>query len=129
MLLTPRGLPAQVPTEGILGSGDLRITKGFHLIRLWELSATQALAAQREALLPFIPLMQGGKAELEQSSQRLAQVANEPRRNEMARHFLMLGGLRYNRFDLLELVGRTGMIPLEQLRSSDFYQYILDEPA
>ena len=127
LLLTSTGLPSDVPTEGVISIGDLRITKGFHLIRLWEFSAAEALAAQREALLPFVPLMQGGKAELELSSQRLTQVQNEPRRNEMARHFLMLGGLRYNRFELLELIGRTGMIPLEQLRTSDFYQYILDE--
>jgi hypothetical protein len=43
-------------------------------------------------------------------------------------HFVMLGTLRYNRLDLLELIGIIGMIPLEQLRKhSSFYQFILEE--
>ena len=42
-------------------------------------------------------------------------------------HFVMLGGLRYNRLDLLELIGGKMMIPLEQLRESSFYQFILEE--
>jgi len=46
---------------------------------------------------------------------------------ELSLHFLLLGGLRYNREELLELLGRKSMIPIEQLRESSFYQYILEE--
>ena len=127
LLLTPRGLPENPPQEGEIGIDDLRIVKRLRIIRLWEISAVEALASGREALLPFVPLMDGERAELEQGAMRVKQVRDEPRRNEMAKHFLMLGGLRYNRYELLELVGRTDMIPLEQLKRSDFYQYILDE--
>ena len=45
----------------------------------------------------------------------------------MSLHFLMLGGLRYNRADLLDLIGRKSMIPLEQLKESSFYQVIEEE--
>jgi hypothetical protein len=42
-------------------------------------------------------------------------------------HFLMLGGLRYNRVDLLELIGGKSMIPLEQLKESSWYQFVAEE--
>ena len=120
LLLTPRGLPANPPEDGVIEIGDLRITKKIHLIRLWEVSAADALASGSEALLSFIPLMNGKQKELEQGARLVKQVQLESRRNEIAKHFLMLGGLRYNRRDLLELVGRTEMIPLEQLKKIRF---------
>jgi hypothetical protein len=45
----------------------------------------------------------------------------------MGMHFLMLGGLRYNRVDLLELIGGKSMIPLEQLKESSWYQFVEEE--
>src|SRR5262245_17974475 len=39
----------------------------------------------------------------------------------------MLGGLRYNRSDLLEMILERSMIPLEQLRELSLYQYIFYE--
>jgi hypothetical protein len=45
----------------------------------------------------------------------------------MGMHFLMLGGLRYNRVDLLELIGGKSMIPLEQLKESSWYQFVAEE--
>lgn len=71
--------------------------------------------------------MAGGDEVLETSAARLQLVMDERQRRELALHFVMLGGLRYNRADLLELVWRRSMIPIEQLRESSFYQFILDE--
>ncbi len=71
--------------------------------------------------------MRGGREELEISAQQLAQVPDESRRSEMGMHFLMLGGLRYNRVDLMELIGRKSMITLEQLKESSFYQFVVEE--
>ncbi len=45
----------------------------------------------------------------------------------MSLHFVMLGGLRYNQHDLLEMIGGTSMMPIERLRESSFYQFILEE--
>jgi hypothetical protein len=39
----------------------------------------------------------------------------------------MLGGLRYNKFALLEMIGRKAMSPPEQLQGSSFYQFIKEE--
>jgi hypothetical protein len=127
LLLTKRGLPKGLRTQGVIDAGDIQIKVRYRLIKVWEISARKVLAMNRVNLLPFVPLMRGGREELEISAQRLAQVEDEGRRSEMGLHFLMLGGLRYNRVDLLELIGGKSMIPLEQLKESSFYQFILDE--
>jgi hypothetical protein len=85
------------------------------------------LAMNRESMIPFIPLMRGGAMELEDGAGRLAMVADQQRHQELGLHFVMLGGLRYIVDDLLDLVGRRGMIPLEQLKESSFYKYIIEE--
>jgi predicted transposase YdaD len=125
--LTRRGLPRIPPLRGVIEAGGTRLVTRYELIRVWLVSAEETLQSGRLALLPFVPLMAGGRGEMEEGARRLGDVEDERRRREMALHFVMLGGLRYNRLDLLELVGRKSMIPLEQLRESSFYQFILDE--
>jgi predicted transposase YdaD len=71
--------------------------------------------------------MRGGEAEVEEAAARLRGVANEQRQRDLSLHFIVLGGLRYNREDILELVVRRGMIPLEQLKASSMYQYFMEE--
>jgi predicted transposase YdaD len=99
----------------------------FQLICLWLLSAHEALASEHGALLPFVPLMEGGQLELEAAAIKLRQVADERARIELAQHLVMLGGLRYNPHEILELVGRKSMILLQELRESSYYQMILAE--
>ncbi|MGH9833671.1 MAG: hypothetical protein ACRD9Y_11675, partial [Blastocatellia bacterium] len=127
LLLTKRGLPKGLRTQGVIDAGDIRIKVRYRLIKLWEISARKVLAMNRENLLPFVPLMRGGRDEREISAQRLSQVPDESRRSEMGMHFLMLGGLRYNRVDLLELIGGKTMIPWEQLKESSWYQFVAEE--
>jgi predicted transposase YdaD len=69
----------------------------------------------------------GGSFRSSLQRQRFAALAEARDQQELSLHFLLLGGLRYNREDLLELLGRKSMIPIEQLRESSFYQYILEE--
>ena len=114
-------------TQGVIDAGDIQIKVRYRLIKLWEISARKVLAMNRVNLLPFVPLMRGGREEMEISAQRLSQAPDESRRSEMGLHFLMLGGLRYNRLDLLELIGRKSMITLEQLKESSFYQFVEEE--
>ena len=61
------------------------------------------------------------------TAQRIQAIANERRRQELSLHFFFLGGLRYTNQQILEIIGGGGMIPLEQLRRSSFYQFILNE--
>jgi predicted transposase YdaD len=71
--------------------------------------------------------MRGGRGELEAGARLLREVAEEKHRQELTLHFLLLGGLRYNPVDLLDLIGSESMIPVEQLKESSFYKYILEE--
>ncbi|MGH9836131.1 MAG: hypothetical protein ACREBD_39470 [Blastocatellia bacterium] len=97
------------------------------MVNLWGLPTADALKTARASILPFVPLMKGGQAELEASAQALGQVAEEPLRQRLSLHFVMLGSLRYNRVELLDLLGRTTMVPLHILKETPFYQEIREE--
>jgi len=127
MLLTKTGLPRRPPKYGVAVAGGTRMETRFHLIRLWRIPAREALESGRQTLLPFLPLMDGGREELASSAEALQLIPDERQRREMSLHFVMLGGLRYNRFELLELIGGVSMMPIERLRESSFYQFILEE--
>ena len=71
--------------------------------------------------------MKGAREDVETGLEAVRTIEPEALRRETALHFVMLGGLRYDRFDPLEMIGRKGMISLEQLRHSSFYQFILEE--
>ena len=60
LVLIPDGLPPDAPTQGVVQADGLTLIAHFTIVRLWELSAANALAQGRESLLPFIPLMNGG---------------------------------------------------------------------
>lgn len=126
LVLTPRGMPAEPVTTLTIEAGDLRLTVSFQIVRLWELSAVEALALGEALLLPFVPLMAGGKAELEQGAQALLALPDEPQRMRLALHFVMLSGLRYTLAEIYEVLRRIeAMISLESLEESSFYQMIL----
>lgn len=127
LLLTSRGLPERVIARGEIIAGDLKIKTRYRLVKLWQVSARVALATGRDNLIPFVPLMRGGEAEMEQGAQRLGSVEDYRQQRDLSLHFIVLGGLRYNRDDILELVGRRGMIPLDQLKESSMYKYIVEE--
>jgi predicted transposase YdaD len=126
LVLTNKRPPKEPGGPVSLSAGHLNITLSYQQVCLWEISAETALGLNRDSLIPFVPLMQGGVAELEAGVRRLASVP-EKSRSELSLHFLLLGGLRYNPEKILGLIGRATMIPLEQLKESSFYQYILQE--
>jgi hypothetical protein len=98
-------------------AGGLTLTVKYQVVRLWELLAAEALKTGRASILPFVPLIKSGQAELEASAQALGQVADEPMRQRLSLHFVMLGSLRYNQVDLLDLL-RRGFPPF------DFYLWL-----
>ena len=71
--------------------------------------------------------MAGGEAELEQAARALGQVADDMRKRQLALHFVVVGGLRYNKDYLYDLIGRLTMIPIHAYRESSVYQFILEE--
>jgi hypothetical protein len=111
LVLVPRGMPDAAPTRWAVEAGGVRVTVDYTIVRLWEVEAAQALAMKSESLLPFIPLMRGTRAELEQGARALGAVADEVRQRELALHFVVLGGLRYNRDEIFDLLGRITSRP------------------
>ncbi len=127
LMLTRRGLPNNPTGEGRIDAGCIQISVRYELVLLWQIDAQEMLSLNRESLLPFVPLMRGGQAEIEAGADRLGEIADERKQRELSLHFLVVGGLRYDREDLLDLIGRKGMIPLDQLKESSFYQFIVEE--
>ena len=127
LVLTSRKQPKDPVEPVLVSAGHLNIALKYQQVCLWTISAEDALKLNRDSLLPFVPLMRGGLNELEASARRLAATGEESRKQELSLHFLLLGGLRYNPQELLDLIGRETMIPLEQLKESSFYQYIMNE--
>lgn len=127
LVFLPAGMPDAPLTTVTMQAGGFVITITYTVVKFWEMSAKWALALGRESLLPFVPLMSGGLEEMEQSAMAINQIDNPTRRQELALHFVMLGGLRYNQEDLLNLLGRIPMIPMEIYRESSFYQMAVKE--
>lgn len=127
LLLTDRGLPENPPTVGRIDAGDVQITVRYKIIRFAQIPAAQVLALKRKNLLPFVPLMQGGEAELKAGARMLGQIEDEKDQLKLGLDFLVLGGLRYNPEDLLDLIGRESMIPLRILKESPTYEFLINE--
>jgi predicted transposase YdaD len=129
LVLSRKKFPLSPPVMGVIDAGQTQIVTHYQIIRLWEVSAAVALARESEELLPFVALMQGGEEVLTDVARRIHEAENAAKRYEMTMHFLVLGGLRYNKLDILELVKEKIMISLQDLRESSFYQMILEEGA
>lgn len=127
LLLTDRGLPPRAPQVGRIDAGDVQITVRYRLVRLSQIPAAKMLALRRKNLLPFVPLMRGGEKDLEAGARRLGQIHDERRQLELGLHFLLLGTLRYNHEDLLDLLGGEGMIPLRILKETPGYEFLINE--
>ncbi len=127
LVLIPDGLPADAPDTCAVSAGSLTLRSKFTIVRVWELPAAEALAQNNINLLPFIPLMKGGGEQLEQCARQIGRIEDEFRQREVALHFVSLGGLRYNRENLINLLGRTTMIPDRILRETPYIQAIIAE--
>ncbi|MPY89307.1 MAG: DUF4351 domain-containing protein [Luteitalea sp.] len=127
LVLTPRGGARRSPSRVVVRAGGLVIVVRYRVVRLWDMPAAQVLAAGRPSLLPFVPLMRRTETEVLEALRRLRAIPDDRLRRELAGRFALLGGLRYNKTDLLMLVEERGMVTLEDLRESSFYQYILEE--
>jgi predicted transposase YdaD len=76
---------------------------------------------------PVVPLMDGEWEEVKTAARALTQIDDEPLRQRLSFHFVMLGGLRYNHIDMLNLFGGGTMIPMEIYKESSFYKAIQQE--
>lgn len=123
LLLTPRKVPTPIPHQFHLRAGGLDVRLYYQVVPLWQLSARQALKLGKRDLLPFIPLMKGGMTEVETGASLIAEITDEKKQSEIGLYFIVLGGLRYNRLELLELLGSTNMLTYEHVKDSSTLRY------
>jgi hypothetical protein len=126
LLLTPDGLPKHPVTSFNVDAGSLQLTINIHLIPAWRISAAAMLALGREELLPFIPLMDGSKAETAEAAERINHVVNASRRESLALNLITLGSLRYTADEIISLLGRKSMFQ-EIIKESPGFKYLTED--
>lgn len=61
LVFVPTGMPKDAPTSLSIEAGGVSLTVRFQIACLWRIPARRALEMKSESLLPFVPLMEGGK--------------------------------------------------------------------
>ncbi len=124
VLLVERHAPAAPPSGFHVDLGAVRFDARYRVVRLWELDAGGVLETGRPALLPWIPLMRANLALVEAAAAEIVRRGDR----KLAAEFVVLGGLRYDREGLAELLARLrGMLTQEMLEESSYYQMVLEK--
>ena len=123
VLLVEKQAPAATPPSHRIDLGGLHVEVEFRTVRLWEIDPRPVLEAHRPSLLPWVTLMRRSPEALEQAARQIT-----ARRDlKAAAEFVVLGGLRYDKNDLTEMLGRIGaMLTEEMLEESSYYQMIIE---
>ncbi len=108
LLLQPDGVPEQIPKLGRYSIGETHTTHPFSVTRLWEMDPSPVLETGNPRLLPWALLMKSSDAHVREIASILARQSDE----EATARFLILGGVRYDRSSLLELLqgGKMSLI-------------------
>ncbi len=116
VLLVERAAPKSVPAGTETDLGALRIQSIYQVIRMWELDPKPALESVRPGLLPWVGLMKASAAEFLTALRRVEE-SGDPKLRAQA---VLLGGLRYDKEGIRELLGRIGdmFITADILRES-----------
>ncbi|MEO7142444.1 MAG: hypothetical protein ABI165_02975 [Bryobacteraceae bacterium] len=124
VMLVERHAPASITNRHRMKLGAVTIETKFRVVRMWHLDGEAVAAAGRPKLLPWVTLMR-------HSADLLRRVAAEImslRDRELAAQFRLLGGLRYHRGEIADMLGGIGAMYSEaMIKESDFYQEILEE--
>jgi predicted transposase YdaD len=124
VMLVESNTPAEVQETHRMEFGSVSIASKYRVVKLWELDGEAVFAVGRQRLLPWVILMRSSSALL----RRVARAIVELRNIELAAQFRVLGGLRYDKDDIADLLGRAGfMLSEEIIKESSFYRDILAE--
>jgi predicted transposase YdaD len=118
--------PAEIPEEGEYSIGPTHTRHPFQVIRLWEIDPTPVLETDNPRLLPWALLMKSTDEQVRQIASVIAGQADD----EAVGRFLTLGGVRYNRSSLDEMLGggKMGLVRAI-LEGSNIVQEERDEAA
>ncbi len=126
VLLVERNAPAEVPQRHTVRVGELEITLGYRVVKLWKLEARVALESGDLRLLPWVSLMRASEAEIAGALGRIQETGDRV----LAAQAYLLAGLRYTKGSpesvrWLERV--RDMLSDDWIRESASFQMILDE--
>ena len=127
VLLNDSAAPSAPPAAEIR-AGDLYISKGYRLIRLWELDAGEWLAVGHPYLCPLLPLMHDSENYLTAAIKNILTLPDEHQRAELTAYFAIMSGLRYDRRVIEIILKETVMhIPLELMQASSIGRAWLEQ--
>jgi len=125
ILLAERYAPAALPPAGHVELADLEVFLRYRVMRLWELDPQVVTATGRRHLLPWVTLMAASEETLRSVAAQIADSGDDT----LATQFVILGGLRYDREELANMLGRvtTMLLTPEIIEDSSFYQMVLEK--
>ncbi|MFN7948496.1 MAG: hypothetical protein U0Z53_24300 [Blastocatellia bacterium] len=127
VLLNDSAAPSGQPAAEIR-AGDLYISKGYRLIRLWELDAGEWLEVGHPYLFPLLPLMRDSENYLNAAVRNILTLPDEHQRAELTAYFAIMSGLRYDR-SIIEIILKEAVmhIPLELMQASSIGRAWLEQ--
>ena len=126
VLPVPHAAATRVPEHAQVKVGRLEMTYGYSVVRLWELDPALIFELNRPALLPLITLARASDRDLERAAEEIVRERNV----DLASVFATLGGLRYDRkrlTDLLEKKMIKEFLTPELMRESSFLKPLIEE--
>ena len=96
----PKSLPARLTYRGKNG---LVVKTPYKVIRLWQIDPAIAFEPGNEPLLPWVPLLKGGKAEFERAALAIESLPPPHEPEVLMNDLASLAALRYDRVVIQEL--------------------------
>jgi hypothetical protein len=114
VLMARKYAPKRRPVKAVYEEPDgFRIQAPYQVIRLWKVDPAIAFEPGCEPLLPWVPLLKTGKAELERTIVAFERLAEHPKDAPypmpvMVSNLTTLSGLRYDKVVIKQLLERLG---------------------
>ncbi len=120
---------ARVPEHAEARAGQLRIEFRYTIVRLWELDPEILFALQRPGMLPLVALARASDRDLERAADEIVRVQSKELAADLAGVFATLGGLRYDRNRLIDLLEKRMIkefLTPELMRQSSFLKPLIE---
>jgi len=123
VMLRAKGVPRVIPKVGRYSIGETHTTHPFKVVRLWKVDPAPVLATNDPKLLPWAVLMRSTEGQVRDIASILARQEDE----EAVGRFLTLGGIRYDRNSLDEMLGGKMGLVRAILDASKIVQEVREE--
>ncbi|MBI3208695.1 MAG: hypothetical protein HYZ37_07315 [Candidatus Solibacter usitatus] len=109
--LSKRHAPKNFPEWVDVKAGDLELRLHIRSVKAWELPAQSILRLERPSAWPWVSVADARREDVFQAYRRIErEVAGKEERNRLVGEFTVLAGLRYNRVEIDEVIGRADMV-------------------